>query len=86
MPSRLDTTHRMPPGTLRTLLHEVRKPERITARMPATTLTTLLPAASPQPIAPETTLPVGVQPPHLLVIAISCVVTLAIGFTVIALV
>ncbi len=76
----------MPPGTLRTLLHEVRRPEHITARMPAVTLHTLLPNASPHLIAPETTLPVGVQPPHALVIAISCVVTLAIGFAVIALV
>ena len=82
----LDTTHRMPPGTLRTLLYQVRKREPITARMPATTLTMLLPDASPYPVAPEPTAPLGYQPPSGIVIAISCAVTLVIGFAVIALV
>ncbi len=80
----LDKTHRMPPGTLRTLLHEVRKPDRITARMPVATLTTLLPDASPYPVVPEHTAPLGFEPTSGVVIAISCAVTLLIGFTLIA--
>jgi hypothetical protein len=82
----LDTTHRIPPDRLRTLLHQVRNHDRITARMPATTLTMLLPDASPYPVAPESTAPLGYQPSSRIVIALSCAVTLVIGFALIALV